>query len=1040
MINFKRQMKCLNALFFNCFLIVFFQLLNVSISYSQREITGSVLDDSNEPVIGATVRGENNEGAITDIEGQFSITLSNSTDSLTVTYVGYSAKSVSIDQQDYIEIILKSSELSIDQIVVTGYGVEEKKNVTAAISTVDAEEIVSMPQADVTEMLEGRMSGVQILSDNSPGGGNSIRVRGFGTVNNNEPLVIVDGTPVANGLNVVNPNDIETIQVLKDAASASVYGARASNGVVVITTKNGSLTEGSRVRYNGYYGVQNAFNLPTMLSAQGYGDMLWEAAANDGVKPDDGTYGNNPNQPTIPQYLHNDPSLVSANVDWVNAIFSSSPVQSHTVSLTRGGEQGSQYFSAGYFNQDGVIDYTGFERFQGRFNSHFNITDFIKVGQNLNASFTDRVSIATNRALGSIVYDAMQFPSIVPIQDANGEFGRNPLNDITNPLGRLHRNKDNNAKRIRLLGNVFSEISYQDITFRSQVGIDYQNYNQRNFNAIFNDITPSGTQVNSLNTSNNIDQELTITNILRYQKNFGLNNLDVLVGQEAIEHKYEGFSASRENFAFEEESFRYLNSGNANQRNEGDAFQWALASYFGKVNYNFDEKYLLTGTIRRDGTSRLSENKYDVFPAFSAGWRIDREDFFQENDILTGLMLRAGWGVTGNQQVPAYSTVSSFQTVSGYTNYDIGGNQTTVSQGLVKSRIANSDLKWERTNQTSFGLEANLLLNKLQITADYFNKTTQDVLVFATTPPTFGGTNSGSWINGGEMNNKGFELFVNYRDDLRIGLDYDVDLNFSTYKNEMTALNSVPFLGIPPSDLHSINFGQEVSRTMVGQPIGSFYGYRSLGVFQSDQEANQYTALPDAQAGDLKFADINSDGLIDDEDRTFIGSPHPDFILGFNSNFSYKSFDIGLFFNGSFGNDIYNLTKYKTHFANLSDYNKSSEIMNAWSESNPDASMPRLTFDDPNFNIRPSSYYIEDGSFFKLNQVDLGYTFKKLKAINIRIYAQANNLFTITNYSGLTPQIGTQNYTQDNRNLDIGVDRGLYPPSRTVSFGINLNY
>jgi TonB-linked SusC/RagA family outer membrane protein len=513
------------------------------------------------------------------------------------------------------------------------------------------------------------------------------------------------------------------------------------------------------------------------------------------------------------------------------------------------------------------------------------------------------------------------------------------------------------------------------------------------------------------------------------------------LGQEAIKYYYEGFGASRQNFLYEDPSFRYLSFGNENQLNSGDANEWALNSYFGQAKYNYDQKYLFTATVRRDGTSRLANNNWGTFPAFSAGWRLDREDFFDFGDTFPSFLLRGSWGQTGNQQVPSYSTVDSYSNNNAYSDYAIGGGQNTVSTGLTQTRVSNSDLQWETSTQTTVGVDLGFFDNKLQLTAEYYNKTTKDILVYNIIPLTYGGTNDGQWINDGKMNNKGVELDLSYADNSN-DFGYNVALNFSAYKNELTELNSVPYLGIPSSSLHSVNFDQEVSRSAVGQPIGSFYGFVADGLFQSQQEVTAYGLQPDAQAGDIRFEDVNGDGVLDSEDRTFIGSPHPDVLLGLNLNFTYRNFDLGLFFNGSFGNDLYNLTKYKTYFFNQAAYNKDSALVNAWTPQNTGSSIARLSLDDPNNNIRPSSYYVEKGSYFKLNNMQLGYTFnpESLANIELRVFGQATNLFTITDYSGMNPQIGLQNYSSDNRNLDIGVDRGIYPPSRTFTFGINASF
>jgi TonB-linked SusC/RagA family outer membrane protein len=1016
---------------------------NSSKKYAQetRKITGTVLDQTNAPIPGAAVfiAGTKIE-TLTDNNGKFALNVPVDATVLSFSYMGFETKTVNIENKNQISVVLAEAASQLEEIVVVGYGTEKKRNITASISSVKMEQIKSQPKSNVAEMLEGRMPGVQIMSDNSPGGGTSIRVRGFSTINNNDPLVIVDGVPASNGLNGINPSDIETLQVLKDAASASIYGSRAANGVVVITTKKGDKNGKNSIQFDGYSGIQSAFNLPTMLNAQQYGDLLWQANKNDGKVPSSAIYGTNPAAATIPAYLNAAQTIPSGDTKWIDEIMQPAAVHSYNLSLSKGDKNGQHAFSLGYFNQEGIIRHTGFERYSARFNSSYAVTDFLTIGENFSSSYIQQVTTGTNSALGSIVYDALQFPSIVPVYDVNGNFAGNPINDISNPLGNLTRAKDNKQKRIQALGNLFASVKVSDFTFKTSLGLDFQNYNFRGFSPVYNEILTQNVK-NSLTTTNSFNYQLTVSNTLNYTKQFGAHNLDILVGQEAIKYYYEGFGASRQAFLYEDPNFRYLSYGAENQLNSGTADQWALNSYFGRVNYNFSQKYIASATVRHDGTSRLANNNWGTFPAVSAGWRIDKEDFFDFGKTFSSFLLRASWGQTGNQQLPSYSTVDSYSNNNNYSDYAIGGGQNTVSSGLTQTRVANADLAWETTTQKTIGFDLGFFNNKLNITAEYYNKTTDDILVYNVIPLTYGGTNDGQWINDGQMKNHGFELDLNFADKVQ-DFSYDLALNLTGYKNELTALTNVAYLGIPSSSLHSVNFDQEISRSAVGQPVGSFYGYVADGLFKSQQEVTDYAMQPNAQAGDIRFKDVNGDGLINTNDRTFIGSPHPDIMLGFNVNLKYKNVDLGMFFNGSFGNDIYNLTKYKTGFFNQSAYNKEATLLGAWTVDNPNASIPRLSLDDKNNNIRPSTYYVEDGSYFKLNNLQLGYTFspERLTGIKLRMYAQASNVFTITKYSGMTPQIGLQSYTSSNRNLDIGIDRGIYPPSRTFTVGCNLNF
>lgn len=1006
----------------------------------QQVIKGEVLDQEGIPLPGVTVKVQGSSlGTITNLEGEFSLAVSDLDITLIFSYIGFKTKEVKIQNETNILISLEQSQQSLNEVVVVGYGTEKRENITASISSVSPEEIKSLPKANVTEMLQGRMPGVQVLSDNRPGGGTAIRVRGFSTINNNDPLIVIDGVPASNGLSSINPQDIESIQVLKDAASSSIYGSRAANGVVVITTVKKSNKEFLTVNMDSYAGVQNAFNLPRMLNAQEYGDLLWQASLNDNQSPANDIYGSNPNQAQIPTWLNSEQTIPSGDVDWVKEILRPALIQNHNVSINKGSERGQSSFSLGYYNQEGVIDYTDFSRYSARFNSRYKITEWLTVGENFTGSYTDEVAVGTNRALGSIVYNAFQFPSIVPVRDANGNFSGNPINDIGNPSASLYRNRNNNQKNIRIFGNAYAGISVGNFKLKSSLGLDYNNFNFRNFSPVYDEIL-SQNVVNSLNTQNSFNHQFTFTNTINYSNSFGEHNLDVLVGQEAVEYYNESFSASRQNFLYEDLNFRFLTFGTENQLNNGSAQQWKLNSYFGRVKYNFAEKYLVSATVRHDGTSRLANNNWGTFPAFSAGWRVDKENFFYSGNILSSLMVRASWGQTGNQEIPSYSTVDSYSNNTNYSDYSIDGGQNSVTTGLTQTRVPNANLQWETSTQTTFGIDLGFFKNKLLLSTEVYEKVTDNILVYNVVPATYGGTNDGQWINDGTMQNRGYDINLEFNEQ-KGEFSYNIGLNVSGYKNVLTELNSTSYLGLPSSSLHSVNFNQEVSRSAVDQPIASFYGHKAAGLFRSQEEIDN-GLQPNAQPGDIRFKDINGDGIIDDDDRTFIGSPHPDMIVGLNLNFKYSDFDLGMFFNGSYGNEIYNLTKYKTQFFNQSAYNKDSSLLGAWTPENSNSNIPRLSLDDSNNNIRPSSYYVENGSYLKLNNLQLGYTLPNdvLENTTLRLYAQASNVFTITNYSGMTPEVGLQNYNSSNRNLDIGVDRGVYPPSRTLVIGLNLNF
>lgn len=1012
----------------------------------QNMVSGTVTDESAMPIPGVSVveKGTTN-GTVTDEQGRYSIQLMGDAPVLLFSFVGMVTQEIEVMGQSTISVSLEEETVNISEVVAIGYAIKQKKDLTGAVSTVNVDELVSEPVAGVDQMMQGHMAGVNVVSDNSPGGGVAVRVRGFSTIRNNDPLYIIDGVPVESGINLINPNDIETLQVLKDASSASIYGSRAANGVVIITTKKGKKGE-PQIHFDAYNGIQNATQKLEVLNAQQYGDLLWEAHFNDGKTPSSDIYGTG-STAVIPDYLDTNNRVPSDDVNWVDEIMQSAIVQSYNLSLSKGSDKSNQTFSVGYFDQEGIIKYTDFKRITARLNSEYKLFDRLTIAENLSVSHSWSNQATTNHALSSVVYAAYKYPSIAPVKDLDGNFAGAFMNDIRNPLASLFYSQDDTRKRLKIFGNAYAELELVDgLNAKSNFGIDYSDYYFRNFNPKYQETgAQNPTTISTLSTTNTKSFTWIWTNTLSYSKVFDKHALDAFAGIEAIETNYEAFSASREGFAYEDDNFRYLDAGDSGtQKNSGTGSRSSLLSYFAKVDYVYADRYLLAFTFRRDGSSKLGNNKWGNFPALSAGWRVSEEEFFNA-DKISNLKLRFGWGQNGNQDVPAYATIESYYSNPYHSNYAINGEQTSVNTGYSQTRNGNPDLKWETSTQTNIGVDFGFMDNRFTITADYFIKKTKDLLLERPLPPVAGGTIQTVWDNVGEMENNGFELVIDYRSQQKGDFSWNANLNLAHVKNELTDLpDDINFIAMPSAYLHSVNFDQETSRSVVGEPIASFYGYRSLGIFQNQAEIDAHQVQPDAQPGDLKFEDVSGDGLLDGEDRTYIGSPHPDLTFGFNLGFNYKNFDVQAFINGSFGNDIYDLTRYYGDFFNLSAYNKFSRTTDAWSENNTGSSIPRLSLDDPNNNIRPSSYYVFNGSYARLKTLTIGYNFKefaqKISSSNLRVYIQAQNLFTITGYEGMDPEVGLQSYSTDSRNLDIGVDRGLYPVSRTFLIGVNVGF
>lgn len=1021
------------------------------VTHQSRKINGKVLDAVGEPIIGAnvSVKGSTN-GTITDIDGNFNLEVPDNA-TLVVSYIGYTPKELPVEKQTNLQITLREDTQKLDEVVVIGYSVQKKKDLTGAVSILEIDDLKDTPVSSVDQMMQGKLSGVNVMPDNMPGGGVAVRVRGFSTIRNNDPLYIIDGVPVEGGMNFLNPNDIASMQVLKDASSASIYGARAANGVVIITTKKGK--EGQfKVNFDAYMGVQQAAKQLKMLNAQQFGDMLWQAMRNDGKTPSNDIYGSGENA-VIPEYLDKDKRIRSADTDWVDEILRPAIVQSYNVSLSKADKVSNHLFSLGYFDQEGLIQYSDFKRLTGRFNSEYKLfNDHFRIGENLSLSHSWGTSVSNNAALGGTLYEAYKFQSITPIYNLDDKFAGNVFSDIPNPMGKLYRNKDNKSKKNRLVGNVYAELHILDgLVFKTSFGADYINNYSRSFSPKYNEINASSA-LSSLSNNNNWNFNWVFTNTVNYNKTIEKHSFNLLGGMESMCNRYEYFSASRDGFPSDEENFHYLNAGDgALQKNSGSATEYSMASYFGKIDYNFDNRYLAAVTLRRDGSSRLGNNKWGNFPAASLGWRISNEPFFH-CEAIDNLKVRVGWGQNGNSDVPSYSTIDSYKSNPDHSNYPMEGGQNTVNTGFVQTRNGNANLKWETTTQTNIGLDLGFLNGELGVILDYFNKNTKDLLWQRPLPASIGGTNQTVWDNIGKMNNQGFEVEINYNKQVNKDFGFNVAYNFSAIQNEMTELNgNIDYIGLSSSQLHGTNFDQEISRSAVGQPIGSFYVYSTDGLFQSETEVSSYKNAkgdllqPNAKPGDIRFRDINEDGAIDAKDRSFVGSPLPDCSMGLTLGVNYKNFDISAFFQGTFGNEVYNLTNYLGEFYNQAQYNKNSSITNAWRPDNTNTHIPRVTLDDPNNNIRPSDYYIDNASFVRLKNLKVGYTLpqgvvSKLKMDRIYFYLQGQNLFTISGYEGIDPEVGLQSYSSESRNLDMGVDRGIYPLARTFTLGVNVSF
>lgn len=1002
-------------------------LLLAVIGAQAQEITvsGTVLSGSdNEPLIGASVLSvATNAGTSTDIDGNFTLKVPQGSD-LKVSYIGYEPQTVKAEPT--MTITLKDNAAALDEIVVVGYTTQRKADLTGAVAVMNMKEPLSENSGNIMNSMAGKLPGVNVVPDAAPGGTGSIRVRGMSTANSsNDPLYIIDGVPTDN-INCINPSDIETMQVLKDAASASIYGSRAANGVVIITTKQG---KGDRLTINVNYAAsaQTIAKRHKMLDAYQWGEAYWAASANANIKPSHVLYGSG-DVPVLQQYVNGDPNFPTTNTDWQDEVYQTAWTNNLTASVANSSDKGSVMFSLNYINQNGNIKDTFYERYSARVNSRYDFNKYISIGENLMvARWTNRgADVAGDRG---IPFTAMSQHPALPVKGLDGQWTR-PLgligSDLANPCQLIANASDNDLSSWRILGNAYLEVKPIDgLTLKSNIGIEHSQY----FNVTLGRTVNPG-DVNSVSSAYGQGDTWTWTNTANYVKTFsGVHHLGVLLGTEAIGYTFKDLTGSRDGFSFEDKDFMQVGAGTGTRNSGGGKNQWSVFSLFGKVDYNYADRYLASFTIRRDSNSRFAkDNRAGVFPAFSLAWRPTQEEFFPSNEILTDLKIRYSWGQNGNANIPSlYPAYSTYIFNTGNGAYDIDGTNSSTTSGITLASTGNPELTWETTTQNNIGLDFQLLNGAVNVSADYYIKKTKDML---TNPPALdvAGENATVWLNTGDMKNNGWELTVAYNSPQYGDFSWNGSLNISQYKNELVTLNSrQKFLG-----------GD--SRLIPGEPMGVYYGYVCDGIFQNDVEVANHATQQGAAPGRLIYRDLDGNGVIDDNDRCIIGDPNPDLSLGLNLAFKYKAFSLDMFFAGDFGFDIMNHMKRQLlsmNYGNLST-NRGVDILNAWTPTNTDTDIPALSLTDDNNEARFSTYYVENGSFMKMKYLKLSYSLpkniiKKIGATNLDVYGQVENVFTITKYSGLDPEILPGGYGER-------VDNGAYPRPRTFTIGLNLQF
>jgi len=1001
-----------------------------------QKVSGIVID-GDEPLIGATVNIKNTTmGTSTDLDGKFSLNINSNNDTLIVNYLGYQTAEIAINGRSFIEINLSAKTSELDEVVVVGYGRQKKREITGAISRVTDETIKEVPILRVEQALQGRTAGVQVTNQSGqPGDEPTVRIRGIGTTGNAKPLYIVDGMAVG-GIDYLNPGDIESVDVLKDAASAAIYGARAANGVVLITTKSGKAGK-ANVAYNGYYAWQNAANQLNMLSADEYKMLMNEGARNAGL--------------TEPFDLD---EISTYNTNWQDAMFvQNAPMQNHQLTFKGGNNKSTYASSLSYFSQQGIIGgkKSQFDRYTARLNSTHKMNDWLNFGNNFAYTHLIKRGIATNASFNGVFSSALNIDPLTSafeldedaldtypyntepvVTDANGNvFGISKYvgAEVVNPMALLEIN-NNETRKDQFVGNIYGELKpLKNLKLKTSLGIDLAYLLDDGFRPLF---YLNGAQLNDDKTSVNKHIQRFFTwqweNTLAYEREFGRHNIDALVGTTASEFQYENLFGFNADVPVSDTENVYLNlAEDTVWQANGGAASSALLSLFGKLNYNFNDKYTVTAIIRRDGSSRFGENKrFGLFPSIGMAWVISDENFLQELEALSYLKLRASWGVNGNQEIGDYQFLSSIDNTRGYTFLD---GRSVGSSPLF---IENTDLKWEESVQFDVGADAAFFGNQLEFTLDYYVKTTKDLLERIPIPAHVG--NTGPIANVGSVQNRGIETSVNWRD--KIGnFKYNASLAASFNKNEMIEIGNAE--GIINGASWAL--GGIVTRAEVGLPIGYFWGYKTDGIFQNQGEvfshinSNGEVLQPNAVPGDVRFRDFNGDGIINDDDRTLIGNPTPDITYGFNAGASYKNFEFSLFILGSLGNDVFNGSQRQ----DLRYTNRTTKILDRWTGEGTSNIIPRYTWADVNNNYRVSDLYIENGSFGRLKNIQLGYTIpttlsQKTKLEKVKFYVSAENLVTLTKYTGADPEIGAFS------SFDIGIDRGIYPQARTIRVGAEI--
>ena len=1036
----------------------------------QARITGVVASVDGVPLAGVIVGVQQTAiRTTTDAAGRYSITAPPN-GVLIFSAIGYRPVSVNIAQRTNIPVVMERAVAVLDEIVVTGYTEQRRADITGAVASVDMASVEKQTGASVLQRLDGRVSGVTVDASGSPGSRTTVRIRGASSFQNNDPLYIIDGTPVEDTyINWLNPNDIESIQVLKDASAASIYGSRATNGVVIIETrKSGRGTEGPRFSVDVRTGIASptrGYDDFLILDALEYAEIVKRSYENAGLPVPTNIYGD-PNNPTVPAYIwpnngvdqtttadeasYSFPNNLimpgSAGTNWWDAVFGPALVTDANLGLSGSGASHGYNVSFNYLNQEGTAAYNRFQRAGARVNTQFQHGRFT-VGENLAVAREQFVGGAGDPggfAEGGILGKNILMQPVVPIYDVGGNFAAGKavtLGNQSNPLKEAWAAKDNVGANLKIFGNAYAGFAVTDqLRLDSRFGVNLNEQSNTGYDPIDPELSEPSFS-NGISENYSTFREWTWTNTLRYATTLGArHNVNVLLGQEANKSRSRFNASSISNLITTDINARYIQDaiGDAASKNVSSTGGTAsLLSYFGKVDYNFADRYYLSATLRRDGSSRLGpNNRWGTFPAFSVGWRMSQEPFFPRDQFFTNVMLRFGWGVTGNQSIPAGRIVSQFGGSRGDTYYAINGGNT-IAAGFRQTSLGNPDLKWEENKSVNVGLDLEFLGGAASLVVDVYQRETDNLLFDPSTPGT-AGVAAPPVVNIGEMRNRGIDLALGYTGTIGSG-SWNVTLNGSHYRNTIIRIDGVQNFFFGPVETR---YGNQVIN-QVGHPIGSFYGLVADGFFEDDAAVAAHAVQDGAAPGRIRFRDVDEDGTITADDRTIIGSPHPDFTAGLDFGVQMGTWDFSVTLFGSFGNDIFDVQKEFYVFRNFSTNVRRDLLTDSWEPGKTDAKYPRLDVNDTFSGQQLSSYYVESGSYLRLRTLQVGYRLPQSWIPNTRVYVQAENLFTITGYPGLDPALPAASLfgaAGDIRDQYRGVDRGAYPSNRTISFGISSTF